>query len=48
MHSFGCSAPANDLFRHFGFTSENVAEKAKLSIEKVNADEDNGGKKKRK
>ncbi len=35
MHTFGISAPANVLFKHFGFTAENVAEKAKLSIEKV-------------
>ena len=24
MHSFGASAPAAELFRHFGFTSDNV------------------------
>jgi transketolase len=24
MHSFGASAPAKDLFKHFGFTAENV------------------------
>ena len=24
MHSFGASAPAKDLFKHFGFTVENV------------------------
>lgn len=29
MESFGASAPAGDLFKHFGITAENVAEKAK-------------------
>ncbi|MDE5729797.1 MAG: transketolase [Clostridia bacterium] len=33
MHSFGISGPAKELFAHFGFTKENVAEKAKLSLE---------------
>lgn len=46
MHSFGCSAPAKELFGHFGFTAENVAEKAKLSIERINAAEENNGKRK--
>lgn len=32
MKSFGSSAPAGVLFKHFGFTVENVVEKAKLSI----------------
>lgn len=35
MTSFGVSGPAKQLFAHFGFTKENVAEKAKLSIENV-------------
>lgn len=35
MRSFGTSAPADVLFKHFGFTKENVAEKAKLSLSKV-------------
>lgn len=35
MQSFGTSAPAKVLFEHFGFTKENVAEKAKLSINNV-------------
>ena len=35
MHSFGTSAPAKVLFDYFGFTKENVAEKAKISLEKV-------------
>ncbi|MDE7454062.1 MAG: transketolase, partial [Clostridia bacterium] len=30
MYSFGVSAPAKQLFEHFGFTAENVAERAKL------------------
>ncbi len=33
MTSFGASAPAGKLFPHFGFTAENVAEKALASIE---------------
>ncbi len=32
MSSFGASAPAGTLFSHFGFTAENVVEKAKASI----------------
>ena len=36
METFGASAPANVLFPHFGFTAENVAEKALSSIEKAN------------
>lgn len=35
MKTFGISAPANILFKHFGFTKENVAEKAKASLQKV-------------
>ncbi len=34
MTSFGASAPAGQLFEHFGFTVENVVEKALASIEK--------------
>ena len=33
MNSFGTSAPAAKLFPHFGFTPENVAEKALASIQ---------------
>ncbi|TWO19407.1 transketolase [Campylobacter hyointestinalis] len=29
MKTFGASAPANELFRYFGFTAENIANKAK-------------------
>ena len=32
MNTFGASAPAGKLFSHFGFTAENVAEKALVSI----------------
>ena len=38
MRTFGASAPAKVLFEHFGFTKENVAEKAKMSLEKVKQD----------
>ena len=34
MDTFGASAPAGKLFTHFGFTVENVVEKALASIEK--------------
>ena len=34
MNSFGASAPAGKLFPYFGFTAENVAEKALVSIAK--------------
>jgi transketolase len=32
MHSFGASAPAKDLFKHFGITPEAAAEKAKEAL----------------
>ena len=35
MQTFGASAPAGVLFPHFGFTVENVVEKAKASMEKA-------------
>ena len=35
MRTFGASAPAGKLFEHFGFTVENVVEKALASIEKT-------------
>ncbi|MDE7256475.1 MAG: hypothetical protein K2N50_00770, partial [Clostridia bacterium] len=35
MTGFGVSGPAKELFNHFGFTAENIAEKAKLSIDNV-------------
>ncbi len=34
METFGASAPAPLLFEKFGFTAENVAEKARLSLKK--------------
>ena len=36
MDTFGASAPAGKLFEHFGFTVENVVEKALASIKKAN------------
>lgn len=36
MYSFGVSAPAKVLFDHFGFTKETVAQRAKISLSKVN------------
>ena len=38
MHTFGVSAPAKQVFEYFGFTKENVAEKAELSIQKAEAE----------
>lgn len=35
MHTFGKSGKAETLFEHFGFTKENIAEKAKASMSKV-------------
>ena len=32
MESFGASAPAPELFKHFGFSDENVIEKLKEMI----------------
>ena len=32
--SFGASGPAKDVFKHFGFTVENVVEKAKATLRK--------------
>ena len=29
INKFGASAPANELFKHYGFTVENVVAKAK-------------------
>jgi len=33
MSTFGVSAPADDVFKKFGFTDSNVAEKAKILVE---------------
>ena len=35
MTGFGVSGPAAELFEYFGFTKDNVVEKAKLSIENI-------------
>ncbi len=39
MNEFGVSAPASALFPHFGFTVENVVEKALQSLAAVKADQ---------
>lgn len=33
MTRFGLSAPANSLFKHFGFTASNISEKGKALVE---------------
>jgi transketolase len=40
MEGFGASGPAKDLFEHFGFTAENVAERGRRSIERAAARND--------
>jgi transketolase len=35
MTSFGASAPAKDVAKHFGFTAENVADAARRSLARV-------------
>ena len=35
MHGFGASAPANELYEHFGFTGEKVAERARAVLAKA-------------
>ncbi|HEX2234327.1 MAG TPA: transketolase [Thermoleophilaceae bacterium] len=35
MTTFGASAPQKDLYEHFGFTPENVAERGKAVVERV-------------
>ena len=37
MESFGASAPANQLFEMFGFTADNVVEKAFRSLNKLSS-----------
>jgi transketolase len=32
QNQFGASAPAKEVFKHFGFTTENVVEHARESI----------------
>lgn len=34
MNTFGLSAPFETLYKHFGFTAENIKDKAKISIKK--------------
>jgi transketolase len=35
MTTFGASGPAKDVFRHFGFTPERVAETGRAVVERV-------------
>ena len=35
MESFGASAPAGALYKHFGFTGENVAARARAVLDEV-------------
>jgi transketolase len=35
MRTFGASAPAKDLFRHFGFTAERVADSGRAVVKRV-------------
>jgi transketolase len=37
MNTFGKSAPFNKLYQEFGFTAENVAAKARESINRANS-----------
>src|SRR5215207_6001546 len=37
MHGFGASGPQKDLYQHFGFTPEKVAERGKAVVERVAA-----------
>jgi transketolase len=37
MHGFGASAPYKDLYAHFGFTPDRVAEQARAVVERVAA-----------
>jgi transketolase len=37
MHGFGASAPNDDLYEHFGFTPEHVAERARAVVERAGA-----------
>jgi transketolase len=37
MTGFGASAPAKDLYRHFGITAERTAEVALAALNKINA-----------
>jgi transketolase len=35
MESFGASAPAGDLYKHFGFTPERVADAGRATIKRA-------------
>jgi transketolase len=41
MHGFGASAPAGALYKHFGFTAEQVAERGRAVVERVKSSEGN-------
>jgi transketolase len=41
MHSFGASAPAGALYKHFGFKPEHVAERGRAVVERVKSSEGN-------
>jgi transketolase len=41
MHSFGASAPAGALYKHFGLTPERVAERGRAVVERVKSNEGN-------
>jgi transketolase len=43
MEGFGASAPAKDLFPHFGLTAERIAERGRAIIERVGAAADMAG-----
>jgi len=37
MNGFGASGPAKELFKHFGFTPEKVAEAGRRAVERAGA-----------
>jgi transketolase len=37
METFGASGPQQDLYEHFGFTAEKVAERGKAIVERIGA-----------
>ena len=43
MESFGASAPAGALYKHFGFTGEDVAARARKVIKAVSPSATDGG-----
>jgi transketolase len=42
MESFGASAPAGVLYRHFGFTPERVAESGRAAVKRARASTEGG------